>query len=438
MRGDIRRIAIVCQPWDHVAFNSSNSIVTVSYQLARCLAHDWHVTIYGRRKARQQGQEIDSENIEFRHIKIGNRPHAIVERFLNILAIYGRLTVNYALSQWNYPFYSVRVALGVRGSKCSVVLVHNFLQCAHIIKLFNPSVTVCLQMHCEWLTQYATASSERRLRKVDMIFGVSDYITEGIRRRFPAIAERCHTVYNGVDVDRFSPPLSAPPSDRTQSLLFVGRLSPEKGPHVLIKAFKSLAEKHPTLRLDFVGHPLTPSYLYLAPDPAMANLAPFYDNRISEKIWQLLGLKRRQAYMNALVTEASGDDRIVFHSAVSHSETIAFYRQAAVVVIPSVGNEPFGLPACEAAACQLPVVSTRGGGIPEIVEHGQTGLLVTRGDAEELAVAVSRIIDNPVLARAMGKAGRQRMLDRFTWEASTRCLVDLIENARTCKKAFGG
>ena len=87
-------------------------------------------------------------------------------------------------------------------------------------------------MHCEWLTQYATTASERQLRAVDLIFGCSDYITERIRKRFPAIATRCH---NGVDTDFFCPSPAEPVTrDVTEDLLYVGRMSPEKGVHVLI------------------------------------------------------------------------------------------------------------------------------------------------------------------------------------------------------------
>jgi glycosyltransferase involved in cell wall biosynthesis len=426
-----RRIAIVCQPWEHVASESTNSIVTVSYQLARCLARKWQVKIYGRRKSGQESREIDSETIEFRHLKILHRPQAITEILLGILACYKRRRINYMLSAWYHLFYAVRVALSIRASKCDVVLVHNFLQFASVIKLFNPSATICLQMHCEWLRQFATAASERRLRKLDLIVGVSDYITEGTRICFPAIAERCHTVYNGVDTDRFCPSPAVPvQSDGTQRLLFVARLSPEKGVHVLIEAFKILAERHPTLHLDIVGGAHTQAYLYLAPDPddpAMASLQPFYGKRLSEMVRRQLVLKG-QAYLNDLVAEAAGDDRIVFHGVIPHAETIALYRQASVMVLPSVWNEPSPLPTYEAAACGLPIVSTRSGGIPEIVEHGCTGILVTRGDAEALAQAIGQVIDDPALARAMGEAGRQRMLERFTWEASSRRLADLIES----------
>jgi glycosyltransferase involved in cell wall biosynthesis len=437
MRRRVRRIAIVCQPWDYVTSESDNSIVTVSYQLARCFARDWHVTIYGRRKSGQESEEIDAETIEFKGLKIRHRPQEITERLLGVLACYRRHRINYILSIWYHLFYAVRVAFSIRASKCDVVLVHNFLQFASVIKLFNPSATICVQMHCEWLRQFATAASERRLRKVDLIIGVSDYITEGTRVRYPAIAERCHTVYNGVDTNRFCPsPAVQVQSDGTQHLLFVARVSPEKGVHVLIQAFKILAEDRPMLRLDIVGGAYTQAYLHLAPDPddrTMASLERFYGIRLSEMVRRQLILKG-QAYWDDLTTEAAGDDRIVFHGVIPHAETIALYRRAAVMVLPSVWNEPSPLPTYEAAACGCPVVSTLSGGIPEIVEHGRTGILVARGDAEELALAIGQVIDNPSLARAMGEAGRQRVLERFTWEATTRRLADLIESVSTAPR----
>jgi len=106
----------------------------------------------------------------------------------------------------------------IRASKCDVVLVHNFLQFASLIKLFNPSAIICLHMHDAWLSRFATKTSERRLRKVDLIIGVSDYITESTRKRFPAIADRCRTVYNSANTDRFcpSPDVTVPNAFQTE------------------------------------------------------------------------------------------------------------------------------------------------------------------------------------------------------------------------------
>ena len=422
-----RRIAIVCQPWDNVTSQSENSIVTVSYQIARFLVPDYYVTIYGRRGSGQKRWEVDGR-IEYKRFKVFQKPQQFIETFFSVLACYRKRRIKYMLSMWYHLFYAVRVAVSIRASKCNVIHVHNFLQFAYLIKLLNPEATICLHMHCEWLRQFAT---ERRLRKMDLIVGVSDYITARTRIRFPAIAGRCHTVYNGVDSNRFCPSPEAPSQrDATPHLLFLARVSPEKGVHVLIRAFKILAETHPTLHLDIVGHAGILPYIYLLPEPddkVTSSLEEFYGNRLSEMFQRQLILKG-QSYSDDLASAAAGDGRIVFHGAIPHAETIDLYRRATVMVLPSVWNEPSPLPAYEAAACGLAVVATRSGGIPEIVEHGQTGMLVARGDAKELAMAISQVIDDPALARAMGEAGRQRVLERFTWEASARHLADLIES----------
>jgi glycosyltransferase involved in cell wall biosynthesis len=420
-----RRIAIVCHPWDDIASETGNSIVIVSYQLARHLVPDWHVTIYGRRGRGQKRWEVDRETIEFKRFKVSRKFQVLLESLLSVIACYKKRRLNYVLSMWYHLLYALRVAISIRASKYDVVHVHNFLQFAVLIKLLNPAATVCLHMHCEWLRQFGT---ERRLRKIDLIIGVSDYITEGTKARFPTIAQRCHTVYNGVDADRFSP--SPRRIEGTKRLLFLARVSPEKGVHVLIEAFKILAESRPTVHLDIVGYPGILPYIYLLPepeDPAIVNLERFYGQRLSEMSRRQLVFKG-QSYSDDLATAAAGDDRIVFHGILPHAETIDLYRRAAVMVLPSVWNEPSPLPAYEAAACGLPIVATRSGGIPEIVQHGQTGVLVARGNARELAMAISQVIDDPAWARAMGDAGRQRVLERFTWEASARRLADLIKS----------
>jgi glycosyltransferase involved in cell wall biosynthesis len=440
VRTPTRRIAIVCQPWDNVGSVSNNSIVVIAYQTARRLPSDWHVTIYGRRGSGQKRWEIDDEIIEFKRLKIFHKPHVVLERLLGVLACYRRRRINYVLSVGYHLFYALRVALRIRASQSDVVLVHNFLQFAWIIKLFNPSATICLSMHCEWLTQFANTTNERRLRAIDLITGCSNYITDAIKSRFPAIAARCHTVYDGVDTDRFCPTSAVgEPNGGPSRLLYVGRITPEKGVHVLIQAFKILAETRRTLRLDLVGAAGTQRYLYLAPDPndrAIASLEPFYGKRLSEIVWRQLILKDR-GYPLDLAAEAGGDERIGFHDPVPQGETIDFYRRATVLVFPSVWNEPSGLPTFESQACGLPVVSTYSGGIPEYVEDGRTGILVPRGDAKELAAAISRVIDDPMLARAMGEAGRRRVLERFTWEASARHVADLIESVSGAQGSQG-
>jgi glycosyltransferase involved in cell wall biosynthesis len=93
-------------------------------------------------------------------------------------------------------------------------------------------------------------------------------------------------------------------------------------------------------------------------------------------------------------------------------------------VVPSL-YEGFSLPAIEAMACGVPLVATTGGALPEVVgRDGATGLLVPPGDPSALAGAIGRLLDDADLRRRVGDAGRRRVLDRFTWQATARATVE--------------
>jgi starch synthase len=121
-------------------------------------------------------------------------------------------------------------------------------------------------------------------------------------------------------------------------------------------------------------------------------------------------------------------------------EIVQMLTKATALVCPSV-YEPFGLVNLEAMACETAVVATRTGGIPEIVVDGETGFLVplpggqATGEpsdpvrfAEELAERINRLIDDPSLATSMGKAGRRRVVDHFTWAAAAGKTAALYES----------
>src|SRR5262249_41898524 len=88
----------------------------------------------------------------------------------------------------------------------------------------------------------------------------------------------------------------------------------------------------------------------------------------------------------------------------------------------------------ESMAAGMPVVATAVGGTPELVEHGVTGLLVPPRDADALAAAILRLLDEPSLARRFGEAGRRRVVERFALTAmvgeTERLSLELLENAR--------
>jgi glycosyltransferase involved in cell wall biosynthesis len=101
---------------------------------------------------------------------------------------------------------------------------------------------------------------------------------------------------------------------------------------------------------------------------------------------------------------------------IGRDELPSLYRSSGMLVLPSVWEEPFGIPLVEAMASGLPVVATRVGGIPEIVEHGVTGLLVPPDDPDALAGAIAELLVDPSRARELGEAGRRRAEERFSWE----------------------
>src|ERR1700741_988820 len=118
MTAHIRRIAIVCQPWDNVVAHTAASIVILSRELARYLARDSRIVIYGRRLRKQKSQETASEAIELKRLSVLQKPHAIFEIALGIVACLTRSRVSYPLSYLYHLVYATRVALSIKTSKC--------------------------------------------------------------------------------------------------------------------------------------------------------------------------------------------------------------------------------------------------------------------------------------------------------------------------------
>ena len=106
-------------------------------------------------------------------------------------------------------------------------------------------------------------------------------------------------------------------------------------------------------------------------------------------------------------------------------------------VCPSV-YEPFGLINLEAMACEAPVVASAVGGIVEVVEDGKTGVLVPPAQPEALADAIGRVLANPTLARDMGRAGRKRVEEKFSWASVAERTEQVYADAITEFKRSSG
>jgi glycosyltransferase involved in cell wall biosynthesis len=226
------------------------------------------------------------------------------------------------------------------------------------------------------LIYYPILMQEFVARRLDGIITVSDASARMVEQAFGVRRDRMRVIPNGIDTETFRP-LSIPKDPN--NVIYVGNSEDRtKGAAHLLRAFRLLRDTTP-YHLTFVDRP--EEELKLAP-----------------RLVQRYGLGARVHFTGRVTTE----------------ELARHYNRAEMLVCPSL-YEGFGLPAAEAMACGLPVAATTGGALPEVVEDGVTGILVPPGDAPALADAIRTLMGDPELRRRMGQAGRERVLEKFSW-----------------------
>ena len=141
----------------------------------------------------------------------------------------------------------------------------------------------------------------------------------------------------------------------------------------------------------------------------------------------VVGRLRPESPVGAAIERFGLRNAVTFESGVTDQRIVELYAEASVAVVPSL-YEGFSLPAVEAMACGVPLVTTTGGALPEVVgEDGVTGLLVPPGDPGALALAMDRVLSDVTLASRLGEAGRRRVLERFTWRSTAVATVENYE-----------
>ena len=315
-----------------------------------------------------------------------------------------------------YPGYCLKVALDIRRQNCDVAHVHYYPQFAALIKRLNPETRVVLHMHGEWLTQVKFNHLSSRLSKIDLVISCSEFVTEAIRTKFPKIANHCRTVPMGVSPDAFSREWQIHQADEAfrRRLLCVGRISPEKGTHVLLDAFELIVRQCPDATLTIVG----PEWIAPREDitdlclkkEIVDSLAPFYRDGY------LLQLKRKLSPAAA--------KRVTFVGLAPHSEVPTFYERADIYVGPSL-YESFGVSILEAMVAGVPVVATRVGAVPELISDGRSGLIVETADPSAIADAVIHLFTNASLRNSIACAAREAIREKFSWETICSTLIQM-------------
>ena len=236
---------------------------------------------------------------------------------------------------------------------------------------------------------------ETGLLGADAVIAVSQGMRRDIIGSYPKIdPARIHVIYNGIDANVYRPQRSEETLRRygvdpdVPYAIFVGRVTRQKGLAHLLRAALLLDSRHQLVIC--AGAADTPE--------------------LAAEIGELA--KR--------IREQRGGRLVWIEGILPRQQVIHLLTAAGTFVCPSV-YEPFGLVNLEAMACETAVVGSRVGGIPEIVVDGETGYLVEyleedpEAFAQALADRIGRLLDDPALAERMGKAGRRRVLELFTW-----------------------
>jgi glycosyltransferase involved in cell wall biosynthesis len=414
------KIAIIFMPINAirppVALNSiASSGDLVMDEIARQLARSHRIIAYcALGKGQQKTEQLDG--VEYRRLStwIDHRLlHRQKLRRLVDLASSRRGPQPLFNSSLYYWYFIRKVVTDPLLQGCDIVHIMNISQFVPVVRAKLPKTRIVLHMHCQWLERLDPAIIERRISAADLVLGVSDFIAAGVRHRFPTLAQRCRHLYNGADIALFARPPNVRPQPK--QILYVGRLAPEKGVHILLDAFHLVRARHPDAHLKLIGPELVVSREGLFPnceDPHVLRLDPLF---------------RPGAYaelLRAKVSEFPSGSLSFLNQGMRFVDLVPHYHSASIFVFPSVCEEACPLPPIEAMASGLPVVATRDGPLPELVEDGRSGLLVERSNPQTLADAILQLLDNPGRRDAMAQRAFERASTRFCWD---RIGEDLLE-----------
>ena len=255
-----------------------------------------------------------------------------------------------------------------------------------------------------WIEKTAYAAADR-------IIAVSETTRKEVLSCYPMDPEKVSVVHNGIDLARFKaldagPVLQEYGVDPAKPyILFVGRITRQKGIIHLVRALRYLRSDAPVVLC--AGAPDTPEIA----------------REMEAAVKGLQAVRKNVRWIAEMVPV---------------SKLVAFYSGAALFVCPSV-YEPFGIINLEAMACGTPVVATKVGGIPEAVADGETGILVPFEQkpppdfdprdperlSRDLAEAIDHLMADPQARKRMGAAGRRRVEAHFSWESIAQRTLDI-------------
>lgn len=240
-----------------------------------------------------------------------------------------------------------------------------------------------------------TRMQTRVCQKIQRIITVSESSKEDISHDHKVDINKIHVVPIGIDTDFFAP--------QTDIERIPGRIVstasadvPLKGQKFLLEAIAKVRDEFPHVHLELVG-------------------------------------KQREGSTTAETLNQLGlDDIVRFNQGISYKELVNLLASAEVAIVPSL-YEGFSIPAIEALSCGAPLIASTGGALPEVAgPHLETCLAVPPGDSDALADQIKYAFQNPDLCREIGLAGRQRVIEKWSWRESA------ITTAEHCRSLLSG
>lgn len=411
------KIGFVSQIFDEVVPPTQSSLGIWTYQVARRLARDDQVSVIARRpRGAPERVPIDGMNVDLvtcAPLRAWTRAGKVWRRM--------RPHANPLFAQ---PYFArdfvLQATRRLRRFGPDLIHVQNFSNHVPAFRRAFPDATIVLHMHCDWLAQLDYAPTARAIAAADLVVGCSRHVVEPARERFADLPVDFAVLPNGATA---APGASTGRSPET--VLFVGRVSPEKGVHTLLEAWPRVRAARPGARLDILG-PIgaAPRDLLvdLSRDPDVLALARFYTDAGGDYEAQLRSLIR---------PEDTGSVR--FLGAQPHDSVLARCADATVLVNPSL-SESFGMSLVEALLVETPVIATRAGGMPEVVEATGGGLVVEKNDPAALAEAIIALLDDTEGQRTMGRRGRRRVTELYSWERVADLTRDLHQQALAARR----
>lgn len=397
------KVAFLSQHFDVVLPPGQGSVGLWTYEVAHRLGEDCHTTIIARRPRRQPlPLEIDGARLDFLSCAPSGwwrmASHAWGRAFPNSKPLF--VQNFYALD------FFLQATRRIRRLAPDVVHLQNCPQYTPAVRRAVPDAAIILHMHCDWLAQLDPKAMALCVAAADLVVGCSKHVVAAAQARFAETGVRFAILPNGAPVE----PLCRESDQRTPGkVIFVGRVSPEKGIHTLLQAWPKVMAAHPHANLEILGPPEeTPREFLvdLSNDSDVLDLARFYSG----------GKAFRGSYDAALreLIPSQLAHTVTFMGHKPHNVVIERLANSVLLVNPSL-SESFGMSLVEALATGTPVVATRAGGMPEIIEATRGGVLVEKNDPDALARKIIELLASPEASAELGRRGAQRVSELYAW-----------------------